>query len=379
MYSLAGRSLAWRGAWRGCSTSNRRDDVSRRVILQLRARRPAAPTHRSRRVVARSDLEFVLGSATTAALGAAAVVLFVSSDGAMSVPAATLSVRTLLEGDARTILGSLLTHSDAGHFGVNLMLLGAAGLSVASAPTFLYRWVAIPAVFAIAGATSAAVQLAPDITAACEALPGGTAALRRSARAACAELVHTWDVVAFTRKTASLCGDAAAGLRNRPWVVDHQPTRVFGAAGGSLGLVAFAALEWAAGGAGLWPALLVPILLSASGAGALLAPPREPAQRSALAVVTSPAFAASVARWGRHLPPPPFMDLTSEDVRVGGGVGDAAGIAAGVFCWLAGRGVRGGVAMLRVISRAAARSLRRVLPVGAGGTAEAQPQRFTLR
>ena len=368
------------------SADNRRDDVSRQIVLKLQSKRrrvlqPAAQF--SRRVLARGHLEFVLGTLVTATLGGASVAVFLApSAGAASElsPPPVQSVRTLVDGDVRVLVRSLFYHDDGGHFAFNLLALLAAGVATSSAPTFLYRWVAIPVVFVAASAASGTIQLGPDLAAACESLPGGTAALQRGARQALDSLCKTWDVAECARVATKSCSDTATALRARPWIIDRQPTRVFGTSAGVLGLSSFAALEWAVGGAGAWPALLVPMLICASGAGSLLSSQRVPPQGSALETV-SPALARSVAqwRWG-HAPPPAGsrLSLSVGDVQLGGGIGDLAGLAAGVACWCVGRGLRWNIMFLRVAFAAVAGVGRRVL---AAASRSDQPvlQRFSLR
>ena len=323
-----------------CSATNhRRDDVTRQVVIQLRGRKQAGLTSK-RRIVAHNEVEFVLGFFSTLFLGGAVVFTFLSTDAKDH----TLSVKALVTRDPQVLASSLFVHENAAHLVFNLFALLPSGIAAAAAPTYLYRWAAIPVVFLLAGVASSAAQLIPDLFTSCEALPGGTVLLRKDLDESFANLLRSWDVPNYVSSIVVLWTGMAARLRDNPRILDQQKTRIYGAAGGALGLATFASLEWAVGGARVWPALLLPAILLVTGAGRILAPSREPPQQSAFATI-SPALATTLAGWR----PPPGSGLRGVEANVGGGVGDASGLLAGAACWVASRGLRGGIIAMRFI------------------------------
>jgi hypothetical protein len=326
--------------------STQREDVSRKVVIQMRARQRPVPT---RRIVVRNNLEFVFGAASVVTLSSVALTCYAYSGyhgrGVDQQPALTL--RSLIERGPRALVEQLFVHENISHLVFNLAVLLPAGVALAAAPTILLRWVAIPCVFVAAGATSGLVQLLPDVTSALGS--SGFSTMSRNINRASTELVRTGAVNPFLEALHSEYRVALSRLRahGKTRSNDNSPTVVLGASGGALGLASFASLEWALGGARVWPALLVPLILIYTGAGTLLHPDAASPQRPAL------------ERSLHHVPQLPW---NATEMPVGGGIGDASAVAVGAACWCMVRGLRVSVASLRFLVSAVGSRLKHAVP-----------------
>lgn len=314
----------------GGTTKYQHDDVSRKVVFQLRARQRPIP---SRRIIARNDLEFVLGTLSVAVIASFATAVYAYHWYTRNTSArhSNLTVRSLVENGPRVFVSQIFLHEGLFHLGFNLVALIPVGLAAASAPTMLFRWAAIPAVFVVAGTLSGAAQISPKVS---EALGPANTTLLRDLHLSSAEVVRTGNLNQYLVALRGIYSATLSKLDDN--AVDDLRTAVCGASGGTLGLVTFASLEWALGGARVWPALLVPLVVLYTDAGRLLHPTLALSQRAG-----NP---ESHSR-RRH---PAAAYHPAEDERIGD-MGDASALAAGAACWVAGRGLRVTVAASRFI------------------------------
>jgi hypothetical protein len=325
---------------------HRRDVVYAAPSRRTAARTKATGARQQRSAQLTSDLQAALGAAAGTLLVGSVLYTYVDaavlSDESFSALEARLglSIESLCRHGGWPVLTHMLLHLDPLHLLGSLAVLVPSAAAAALAPTYLHRWLAIVVVFAAAGLVGGAVQLGPDLRAALDFAALHAPYDRRHFDPA-VELGAQWrrfladaDVQRLLEGVRSTLSGTRDVLLANEWVFSSGSGRfrvnAYGASAGAAGLCAFAACEWALGGARVRSALLVPAAM------ALFDLQRRRRSDSDVVAYGGPGERRQLGR------PVAFSPRIEAEAHL-------AGLATGVGCWLGGRGVRAGAQLLRLL------------------------------